>query len=132
MATQVLGTSQFVGSFSAGRIRRVKFVTAGTYAVTAAESGTVFIADAADIVFTLPSTADGLEYTFVCAAVSEGTGLSISPAAADAINEGSLNKDLINDGATDVLGDSITVVGTGTAAQGWFTKDKIGTWSAES
>lgn len=105
-------------------------IKTANYTVTAADSGTVFVANAADIVFTLPSTAAGLEYTFVCAAVSSGTGLSVSPAAADNINEGTDNKDLINSGATDVLGDSVTVIGDGSL--GWYTTSKIGTWAAES
>lgn len=105
-------------------------VKTANYTVLASESGTVFIADAADIVFTLPATVAGLIYTFVCAAVSAATGLSISPQAADNINEGTDNKDLINSGATDVLGDSVTIVGDGD--KGWFTVTKIGTWAAES
>lgn len=104
-------------------------VKTANYTVTAAESGTVYIANAADLVFTLPSTAAGLVYTFVNAAVSAGTGLSVSPAAADNINEGTDNKDLINSGASDVLGDSVTIVGDGNT--GWFTIAKIGTWAAE-
>ena len=114
---------------AAAKVKKVRVVTANL-TLTAADSGTVFIADAADLVFTLPSTAAGLEYTFCCAAVSAGTGLSVSPAAADNINEGTDNKDLINSGATDVLGDSVTIIGNGTT--GWFTTGKVGTWAAES
>jgi hypothetical protein len=131
MATQVFGNTQVVGTVSSTtRSRRVKVVTSNQ-TLTAADSGTIYIADAADLVFTLPSTALGLEYTFVCAAVSASTGLSVSPAAADAINEGTVDKDLINSGATDVKGDSVTVVGTGVAAQAWYTIGKIGTWAAQ-
>lgn len=104
-------------------------IKAASYTVLASESGTIFIADAADLVFTLPATQAGLIFTFVCAAVSAGTGLSISPAAADKINEGTANKDLINSGASDVLGDSVTIVGDGVT--GWYTIAKIGTWAAE-
>lgn len=112
------------------KITSVVAVKTASYTVKASESGTVFVADAADLVFTLPATAAGLVYTFVNAAVSAGTGLSISPAAADNINEGTDNKDLINSGATDVLGDAVTVVGDG--GTGWFTISKIGTWAAEA
>ena len=98
--------------------------------LTANDSGTTYIANAADLVFTLPATVAGLVYTFVNAAVSVGTGLSVSPAAADNINEGVDNKDLINSGATDVLGDAVTVLGDGST--GWFTTAKIGTWAAEA
>lgn len=104
-------------------------VKTANYTVLASESDTVFIADAADLVFTLPATQAGLRYTFVCAAVSAATGLSISPQTVDSINEGTDNKDLINSGATDVLGDSVTLVGDGD--KGWFTEVKIGTWAAE-
>lgn len=107
----------------------VEVVTANK-TLTREDSGKVFIANAPDLVFTLPATEEGLVYTFVNAAVSAGTGLSVSPAAVDNINEGTDNKDLINSGATDVLGDSVTVVGDG--AGGWFTTAKIGTWAAEA
>ncbi len=100
------------------------------YTVLAADTGTVFLATAADVVFTLPPTQKGLCYTFVNAAVSAGTGLSLSPNASDNINEGTDDKDLINEGATDVLGDSVTIVGDGTV--GWYTIAKIGTWAAEA
>lgn len=105
-------------------------IKTANYTCTEADSGKTFIANAADLVFTLPSTVSGLRYEFICAAVSAGTGLSISPAAADAINEGTDNKDLINSGATDVLGDAVTVVGDGST--GWYTVSKIGTWAAEA
>lgn len=110
--------------------RKRVLVKTANYTVTEGDSGSVFIANAADLVFTLPATKAGLVYTFVNAAVSAGTGLSVSPAAADNINEGTDNKDLINSGATDVLGDSVTVVGDGST--GWFTASKIGTWAAEA
>jgi hypothetical protein len=129
LAGDVVGTGTQSGGASS---RPVRIVTANT-TVTAADSGTVFIADAADLVFTLPSTAKGLVFTFVCAALSTGTGLSVSPATADGINEGATNKDLINTGATDVIGDSVTLIGTGVAgAQGWFQIGKVGIWAAES
>lgn len=98
--------------------------------LVAADSGKIYIANAADLVFTLPATVAGLRYTFVNAALSAGVGLSASPVAADAINEGVDNKDLINSGATDVLGDSVTVIGDGST--GWYTTSKIGTWAAEA
>lgn len=113
-----------------GSVVRPVAVKTANYTVLASESGTIFIADAADLVFTLPATVAGLVFTFVCAAVSAGTGLSISPQVADNINEGTDNKDLINSGATDVLGDAVTVAADGD--KGWFTIGKIGTWAAEA
>lgn len=100
------------------------------YTVLVGETGTVFLATAADVVFTLPPTQKGLTYTFINAALSAGTGLSISPNSSDNINEATDDKDLINEGATDVLGDSVTVVADGTL--GWYTTSKIGTWAAEA
>lgn len=102
------------------------------YTVKASESGTVFLSTAADVVFTLPSTAAGLEYTFVTRTVSASTGTSISPAAADAIHHTTSvdDKDLINSGATDVEGDSVTLVGDG--GEGWFVDGIFGTWAKEA
>lgn len=99
------------------------------YTVTKADSGTIFIATAADVVFTLPATVVGLVFTFINAALSSGTGLSVSPVAADNINEGTDDKDLINTGSTDVVGDSVTLVGDG--SNGWYTTALVGTWAAE-
>lgn len=103
-------------------------------AVTAAQSGTVFTIDAADVVVTLPSTAAGLTYTFVVLTLSASTGFSLSPAAADAIYGApgvtvADNKDIINTAATDALGDTIQVVGNGTT--GWVITNLRGTWARE-
>lgn len=110
--------------------RQVSTKTAD-YTVKASESGMVFIAGAADVVFTLPSTEAGLRYTFITKTVSAGTGTSISPAAADAIHHTTSvdNKDLINSGATDVEGDSVTLIGDG--AEGWWVDGIFGTWAKE-
>lgn len=108
----------------------------GDYTCLAADSGVHFLAGAANIVFTLPSTAAGLRYTFQLAAagLSSGTGLSISPAAADKIMGNGFtsadNKDAINTGATDREGDLIEVVGDG--ADGWYITRVIGTWAREA
>lgn len=112
---------------------------AANYTVTAADSDSTFIATAADVVFTLPSTSAGLRYTFVTGALSTGTGTSISPAAADKIM-GSVDgptaitsaddKDLINSGASDVLGDSVTLIGDG--LDGWFIVGCTGVWAREA
>ena len=105
---------------------------AADYTVKASESGKVFIAAAADVVFTLPATEAGLRYTFITKTVSASTGTSISPAAADAIHYATSvdDKDLINSGATDVEGDSVTLVGDG--AEGWWVESITGTWAKEA
>lgn len=120
-------------TFEAGSKLVVPVVSkSAAYAVTAAESGTIFLSEAVDLVFTLPSTAAGLTYTFICHTVSATTGLSISPAAADAIHYTTSvdNKDLINTAASDVEGDMVTIVGDG--VDGWWVTAVKGTWAKEA
>lgn len=109
---------------------------AATQALTAAMTGQRFVG-AVDAVFTLPAVAvanTGVSFTFECGALSAGTGLKISPAAADYIGGNNLsitaNKGLINDGATDRLGDSVRIYSNGTT--GWIIEAIIGTWSKEA
>lgn len=105
-----------------------------SFTVTEADSGKVFICNAADLVATLPSTAEGLVFTFVTKVASAGVGTSVSPAAADKIMGAGVtaadNKDLINSGASDVVGDSVTIVGDG--LDGWFVLSTTGTWAREA
>ena len=118
--------------------RRKVNLAAATQDLTAAQSGEHFVG-AVDAVFTLPASgADtkGVEYEFSCGALSTGTGLSISPAAADAIGGNGLgvvvNKDLINSGGSDRLGDYVKLVCTGeTGATAWRIVGIIGTWAKE-
>ena len=102
-------------------------------AVTVAESGTTFFLKAVDLKMTLPSTAAGLCYTFVTHTVSSGTGSQIDPASVDAIHGGGLSsaddKDLINAGANDDEGDSVTIIGDG--VDGWWIVAINGTWVKE-
>ena len=114
----------------------VKVVTKTTnYPVVAADSSVTFLAGAADLVFTLPSTVIGLRYRFVLAAagLSTGTGLSISPAAADKIMGNGFtsadDKDAILAGSGDREGDWIEVTGDGSA--GWYITGISGTWTRE-
>lgn len=106
------------------------------YTLTTEDSGAVVVVTGVDKVMTLPATALGLKYTFVLAAagLSAGTGLSISPAAADKIMGNGFtsadNKDAILAGATDREGDVLTIVGDG--ADGWYITEAIGTWSREA
>lgn len=111
-------------------------IKTANYTVLASESGTTFMIDAADKVITLPSTAAGLRYRFITGpnGLSVGTGLSISPAAADQIIGNGLastdNKDIINTGATDREGDMVELTGDG--VDGWIITEVIGTWAAEA
>jgi hypothetical protein len=116
-------------------LRRTINLAAATQTLTAAQSGQRFVG-AVDAVFTLPAAAAGTKgvwYEFECGAVSAGVGLSISPAAADHIRGAGLtsvdNKDLINSGATDVLGDSARIYCDG--VDGWVIEALIGTWAKE-
>jgi len=103
--------------------------TAINRTMTQDESGSVIIVTAADKVITLPATQAGLTYTIVLGngGLSSGTGLSISPAAADKIDAASDDTDFVNTGATDTVGDSVTVVGDG--AGGWYALNVQGIWT---
>lgn len=114
--------------------RTVEIKTAA-YTLTAADSGKIFLANAAaSVVFTLPSTVLGLQFTIVCmTATSSGAGTSFSPAAADKIMGNAFtaadDKDAQNTAATDVVGDTMTVVGDG--VDGWYITNVIGIWARE-
>lgn len=113
--------------------RPVVFVSTATYAVQPSQTGTVFVATAADVEFLLPATANGLCFTFVFKVPSGGTGGQVSPVAADKIMGNGFtsadNKAAINSGATDREGDCITLVGDG--VDGWFIDNVMGTWARE-
>lgn len=121
---------------SAISFARVANLAAATQALTAAMSGQKFVG-AVDAVFTLPAAAaatKGIWYEFECGALSAGTGLSISPDANDHIRGNGLtsvdNKDLINTGATDRLGDSVRIYCDG--VDGWVIEAVVGTWAKEA
>lgn len=116
--------------------RKTINLAAATQALTAAQSGQRFVG-AVDAVFTLPAAAAGTKgvwYEFECGALSTGTGLSISPAAADHIRGNGLtsvdDKDLINSGASDRLGDSVRLYCDG--VDGWVIEAVVGTWAKEA
>lgn len=117
-------------------VRRKVNLAAATATLTAAQSGEKFVG-AVDAVFTLPAAAAGTKgvwYEFETGALSGGTGLSISPAAADHIRGNGLtavdDKDLINSGASDRLGDSVRLYCDG--VDGWVIESIIGTWAKEA
>lgn len=110
-------------------------LAAATQTLTAAQSGTMFVG-AVDAVFTLPAAAAGTKgvwYIFSNGSLSSGTGLSISPNASDNVRGAGLtavdDKDLINSGASDVLGDSAMIVCDG--ADGWIITSLTGTWAKQ-
>lgn len=116
--------------------RRKVNLAAATQTLTARQSGEKFVG-AVDAVFTLPAASaatKGVWYEFETGALSSGTGLSISPAAADHIRGNGLtsvdDKDLINSGATDRLGDMVRLYCDG--VDGWVIEAIIGTWAKEA
>lgn len=119
-------------------VRTVNLAAAGA-ALTSAQSGQKFVG-LVDAVFTLPSAAatpSGTWFEFECGALSSGTGLSVSPNSADAIGGNGLgvvlDKDLINSGASDRLGDMVRIYCTGVAgATAWRIENIIGTWAKEA
>lgn len=114
-----------------------QLVSATPHTVGFTDSGKVFYTSIADVVFDLPSSGSGTlagrVFTFVTGAASAGTGLSISPAAVDKIEGKGItaadDKDYINSGATDAVGDLVKIVGT---ADGWLVVNERGTWAREA
>jgi hypothetical protein len=93
-----------------------------------------------DAVFTLPAAAPALKgvwFEFETGALSAGVGLSISPAAADAIAgnglSAALDKDLVNTAATDRIGDMARIYCSGVAGAGaWIIEAVVGTFAKEA
>jgi len=147
-----MGTTNFPDGISAGAgaaittsdgiysgHRRKVNLAAATQSLTAAQSAEKFVG-AVDAVFTLPAASAataGVWYEFETGSLSAATGLSVSPAAADAIGGNGLSvvadKDLINTGATDRLGDSVRIYCTGVAGgTAWRIETIVGTWAKEA
>lgn len=128
--------------------RRVSVDVTTNKTLTAADAGIVQNVTVDGVVITLPGTADGLSFTIrnggdnpantPAGAVADGScGVSVSPAAADAIAgngfTATINKDAINTKATSKVGDEITVSGNGTAGvTAWTITNLIGTWAREA
>ncbi len=123
--------------FAAGSTTLLKpVITKGVnYSVLAADSGAIFYTTAADLVFSLPSTAAGLIYTFINGVDGVAAGLSVSPVTVDKITGRGIatpldNKDIVNTGATDAIGDMVTLIGDG--VDGWYVINQNGTWTREA
>ena len=119
----------------------VKVLTAAHTATTAESGTTYFINTATGVTVTLPSTAEGLKYSMVIGVVSTSGTHAFSPAAADAIilaggANVTVDKDLQSSASADAVGDSVTIIGTGTAATGWLvvavTEATPDNWGKES
>ncbi len=91
------------------------------------DSGKIFLVATDALVITLPSTIKGLDYTFINTGANGNNIITISPQAADGIagtitlastvvvRPGTVNTDLVNTKATTKVGDSVRIIGTGTA-----------------
>lgn len=113
-------------------------------ALTDGDDGIMLLCGAADLVITLPAVSQsnkGCRFFIkvLAAGLSVGTGLSISPAAADTIFgrtaagvafAGDADDDIINTGATDVAGDSVMIISDGTL--GWHVVAIQGVWASEA
>lgn len=92
-----------------------------TVAVTAAQSGAVFVnrSTSGSPSWTLPTLVEGLEYTFVCGNTTAGftvTGAQVIQFKTSATGTAlSSTTTLTNTQGTAVVGDAITVVGDGTS-----------------
>jgi hypothetical protein len=125
-------------------VRRAVVVGTDAVVITAAASGTVYIAtkpdQTPDQIFTLPAAATpGLQYTFVC---GHGTGqISIAVATGDniigktqpaengtAVATTATTGVLINTVATNVIGDFCTLVSDGITT--WYMVALAGVWAA--
>lgn len=138
MLLRKLGLCNIYGQLTGAAPTSVVLAKA-TGTLTKAMSGTKFVG-AVDAVLTLPQVTGmddkGIFYVAQCGALSGGTGLSISPNAADGIGGAGLttviDKDLINTGATDVLGDEVRIECTGVPGTGaWVVTDMHGIWAKE-
>lgn len=87
------------------------------------------------VVFTLPATVLGYNYTFINWGADGDIGFSVSPNANDKImgvniNPAADDKDLVNTKATAIRGDLIEIEGDGDL--GWYVRRMYGTWAREA
>ena len=110
----------------------------------AGDSNKTFLIGTDALVMTLPATVAGLRYTFINSGADGNNIMTISPAAADGIAgtitlagtvvqlDGTVNKDAINTKASALLGDSITLIGSGVTGVGaWFVEGSAGIFARE-
>lgn len=99
------------------------------YTVKATDNGAIVVATAADLVITLPSSPPpNFQVTIMQNSVSAGTGLVVAvPAAHTLVFNGlAAGADLTNTGATDVVGDSVTLRYYNLK---WYIIHMRGTWA---
>lgn len=119
----------------AGALYEKVVTKTASFTCAASDHGTLFLLTpthaSISIIATLPLTQKGLTLSFMNQLnVTAGVGHAISPNAANKINGGTVDKDLINSQATDAVGDTVTIIGDGDV--GWFAVSRFGTWAAEA
>lgn len=130
----VTGTTSFTGVPAGLGSPVVQSALVGaTVVLTAAQSGGTFQnrATSGTPSWTLPTCANGLEYTFTTASTSAGftvTGAQVIHAKTSATGTAiTTTTTLTNTQATAVVGDAITIVGDGTA---WWITAQTGIFAA--
>jgi len=92
------------------------------YTVKASDSGSLIVADAVDLTFTLPAGADGLNFEFSVGTASATTGLIIDGNGAETVNGAATRT---NTAATDAVGNGMKIGWDGSE---WFGIES-GTWA---
>jgi hypothetical protein len=136
------GTNTFTGATSfASATRSVESISAATEAISASESGKMFVdvLGSGTTTFTLPAAAAGLTYSFVCGNASGE--ILINPQAGDAIvgkihaaQDGTglapaAGTGIKNTAATNVVGDTVTLVALDTTT--WYIVAQTGLWASQ-
>lgn len=119
----------------------VEIITANR-TLTREDSGKTFLVATDALVITLPSTFEGLEYTFINHGAAGNNIITISPQAEDGIagtitlassvvtRVGTVDTDLVNTKATSTKGNSVKIVGTGIAGTGaYYIVSSTGIWA---
>ena len=127
-----------------GNLANVEVITADK-TLTVEDSGKTFLVATDALTITVPSTAMGLNYKFINSGAAANNIITISPAAADGIAgtitlaasvvvlDGTIDKDVINTKASSESGDSISILGTGTAGvTAWLVTGSTGIWAQEA
>ena len=132
-APTVANNPTFTGGpiFSGTRIDATPVLTTQNLSLTTSQhSGKIVIANAANLVITLPtlSTNDaGEEFRVVTGVASTGTGTAVNPTTDAALNgTTNLGTGLTNTGATDAVGDMVGFRSSGTT---WWQVGRFGTWA---
>lgn len=133
-ALSVTGSTSFASPPAGSGSPVVQSALVGaTVVLTAAQSGGVFQnrSTSGSPSWTLPTCANGLEYTFTCANTTAGftvTGAQVIHAKTSATGTAiTTTTTLTNTQATAVVGDAITIVGDGTA---WWMTGQTGIFAA--